>query len=267
MLQGIPVHLFTANSGCSLRRESELLLYLRRRTEPAAWKYRAVDELDLFLLFLHGGRYVEPDPQRRSEALPWAAPASPADLRRFEEQQPELVCSYTEPLDAWYDAQLDPNEAPADKSRLTADQRLLELVDQVTATGASGWLSTSTALLEGNWKVQQSFGRYAADLAKLVRRDRQHHSITHLMGETSGKPVLLVWACHAPEEDAGTAASYLMPYLQAKRHQTSGCRATCLLFDPTGRHLTRLLFDNRLPGPDSLLDQAAARLVSSRSNE
>jgi hypothetical protein len=36
-----------------LERPAELLLYLRRRTEPTAtWRYRAVDELDLFLHFL-----------------------------------------------------------------------------------------------------------------------------------------------------------------------------------------------------------------------
>ncbi len=245
-----------------LERPSELLLYLRRRTEPAAtWKYRAVDELDLFLLFLHRGLYVEPDPHRTAQALPWAGPPSTADLRRFEAQRPELVASHTEPLDAWYNSQLDPTAAPADKPRLIADEKLLELVDQVTATGAAGWLSTATSLLEGNGKVQRTFGRYAADLAKLVRRDRQHHSITHLMGETSGKHVLLVWVCHGPDEDADTAASYLLQYLQAKKHQTGAYRATCMLFDPTGRHLLRLLHDDRPPEPNPMLDKAAARLV------
>jgi hypothetical protein len=116
-------------------------------------------------------------------------------------------------------------------------------------------------LLEGNGKVQRTFGRYAADLAKLVRRDRQHHSITHLMGETSGKHVLLVWACHGSNEDADAAASYLLSYLQAKKHQTGAYRATCMLFDSTGKHMLRLLYDNRSPGPDPALDEAAACLV------
>jgi hypothetical protein len=119
----------------------------------------------------------------------------------------------------------------------------------------------SPSLLEGNGKVQRKFGRYAADFAKLVRRDRVHHSVTHLMGETSGEHVLLVWACHGPDEDADTAASYLLPYLQAKKHQTRAYRATCMLFDPTGRHLLRLLYDNRRTGPDPALDEAAARLI------
>lgn len=245
-----------------LDRPSELLLYLRRRTEPAAtWKYRAVDEVDLFLLFLHRGLYVEPDPQKTAQTLPWAGPPSTADLRRFKAQRPELVTSHTEPLDAWYDSQLDSTAPPADKPRLLADQKLLELVDQITTTGTAGWLSTATSLLEGNAKVQRMFGRYATDLAKLVRRDRRHHSITHLMGETSGKHVLLVWACHGPDEDTDAAASYLMQYLQAKKHQTGAYRATCMLFDPAGRHLLSLLYDNRPPGPDPVLDQAAVRLV------
>jgi len=55
-----------------------------------------------------------------------------------------------------------------------------------------GWLSTATSLLEGDGRVQRTFGRYAVDLARLVRHDRQHHSVSHLMGETSGRHVLLV---------------------------------------------------------------------------
>lgn len=245
-----------------LDRPSELLLYLRRRTQlEATWKYRAVDELDLFLLFLARGLYVEPDPHHTAQALPWTGPPSTADLRRYAAQHPQLVASHTEPLDAWYDAQLNPTATPADKPRLTTDQKLLELVDQVTRTGAPGWLSTATSLLEGNVQVHRAFGRYAGDLAKRVRRDGQHHSITHLMGETSGKHILLVWVCHGPDEVADTAASDLWQYLHAKKHQTGAYRATCMLFDPTGRDLLRLLYDNRPTRPDPVLDEAAALLV------
>lgn len=245
-----------------LDRPSELLLYLRRRTQPeATWKYRAVDELDLFLLFLARGLYVEPDPHQAAKALPWAGPPTTADLRRFAAQRPELVTTHTEALDTWYDSQLSPTATPADKPRLIVDQRLLELIDLIIRAGAPGWLSTTTSLLEGNGQVQRACGRYAADLAKLVRRDRQHHSMTHLMGETSGEHVLLVWACIGPDEDADTAAPCLSQYLQAKKHQTGAYRATCMLFDPTGRHLLRLLYDNRPTGLDPVLDEAAVRLV------
>jgi hypothetical protein len=245
-----------------LDRPSELLLYLRRRTHPeATWRYRAVDELDLFLLFLVRGLYVESDPHQMVRSLPWSGPPPDADVRRFAEQHPELVASHTEPLDAWYKSRLSPIAVQVEKPRLNADQRLLGLIDLITATEAPGWLSTATSLLEGNEQVQRTFGRYAADLAKLVRRDRQHHSITHLMGEASGKYVLLVWACHGPDEDAEAAASYLSHYLRAKKHQTGAYRASCMLFDPSGKHLLRLLYDNRPTGPDPVLDEAAAHLV------
>jgi hypothetical protein len=245
-----------------LERPSELLLYLRRRTELATtWKYRAVDELDLFLHFLDQGLYVEPDPHQTALALPWTGSPAPGALRRFASQKPEIVASRTDSLDAWYDTQLDPEAPEAEKPRINANERLLELVDQISATGAAGWLSTATALLEGNAKVQRTFGRHAADLAKLVRRDRQHHSLTYIMIETSGKQILLAWACHGLDEDADTAVSYLMPYLQAKKHQTGFYRAALMLFDPTGKQLVRLLFDNQPARSDPSLDESASHLL------
>jgi hypothetical protein len=245
-----------------LERPAELLLYLRRRTEPAAtWRYRAVDELDLFMHFLQQGLYVEPDPRATTQALPWSAPPTDEDIHRFQQQQPELIGSRTEQIDAWYEAQLGTKSKPVSKPKLIADRRLLNLIDVIASSQARGSLATAASLLEGNGEVQQTFGRYATDLAKLVRRDNQHHSITHLLGDTGGRHVLLVWVCHAPNEDAEIATSYLQPYLRTKKHQTGAYRATCLLFDPTGKRLLRLLYDNQPVGPDPVLDEAAARLV------
>ncbi|MBT2473278.1 hypothetical protein J7E68_01475 [Microbacterium sp. ISL-103] len=49
-------------------RPAEFLLYLRRRTESeVSLRFEALDELDLFMLFLQGGLYVDPDPERVSE--------------------------------------------------------------------------------------------------------------------------------------------------------------------------------------------------------
>ena len=244
-----------------LDRPSELLLYLRRRTHPEATvKYLAVDELDLFLLFLSRGLYVEPDPRQVAAALSRAGPPSPADLRRFTEQQPEMVPSYTGPMDAWYDSQLNPAAPPAGKPRLAADEGLLRLVDQVTGTRAPGWLSTATWLLEGDADVQRVFGRQAAELAERVRADGRRHTATHVIGDPSGKHVLLVWACVRPGDEVGTAETELTLYLQAKKHQMRAYQAACMLFDPAGKHLLRLLYDSRQAGPDPELDSEVARL-------
>ena len=244
-----------------LDRPSELLLYLRRRTHPEATvKYRAVDELDLFLLFLKRGLYVEPDPRQVAQALSWAGPPSAADLRRFAAQRPEVVDSYTEPMDAWYESQLNPAVPPAEKPQLMADERLLDLVDQILRTEAPGWLSTTTWLLEGDAKVQRMSGRRAADLARRVRADRKRHTATHLIGDPSGKHVLLVWACLGQGEDIDRAAGELTRYLRAKKHQTRAYQAACMMFDPTGKHLLRLLYDNRPTAPDPELDNEVVRL-------
>lgn len=245
-----------------LDRPSELLLYLRRRTQPeTTWKYRAVDELDLFLLFLNANLHVEPDPRRTMQTLPWSGPPSTADLRRFNAEHPWLVDSHTEPLDAWYTSKIDPTATPADKPRLSADPKLLKLVDMVSKCGEPGWLPTTASLLEGNGKVQRRFGLHSADLAKLVRRDRKRHMITQLMPETSGTHILLVWACHSPDEEADDAAEHLSRYLKAKKHQTGFHRAAAMIFDPSGSDLLRLLYYNEPTEPDSQLDEDIAQLV------
>ncbi|MFE3317562.1 hypothetical protein [Nocardia sp. NPDC059195] len=242
-------------------RPGELLLYLRRRTHAlATWKYRAVDELDLFMHFLTCGLYIEPDPRRTTEALPWVGPPSAADLHRFEAQRPEVVLDETEALDAWYMAQLaSPAHEPAPKPQLDADPKLLALIDRVGATGAPGWLATTAALLEGNGEVQRAFGRYATKLAARARKSGVHRSITHSMGASDGH-VLLVWACLAPDDDLPLLAPHLSEYLRAKKHQTGAHRASCMIFDSRAV-LVRLLYDNSPVVPDAELDCLAERLV------
>jgi hypothetical protein len=93
-----------------------------------------------------------------------------------------------------------------------------------------------------------------------VRADRQHHKATHLIGDPSGKHVLLVWACLGQGEDVDKAEPELMRYLRAKKHQTRAYQAACMLFDPAGKHLLRLLYDNRQAGSDPELDDEVVRL-------
>jgi hypothetical protein len=241
--------------------ESDVDRFHQLAVRPSCLSTAPSNELDLFLLFLKGGLYFEPDPRQLAEALPWSAPPSTGDMRRYKNQHPQLVPSQTQLLDDWYESQLSLDDHPADKPRFVGDQKLLHLVDTIASTGQAGWLSTGTSLLEGNGRVQKAFGRYATDLAKLVRQDRQHHSITHLVGEISCKHTLLVWACHGPDEDPETATSYLLSYLKAKKYQTGAYRAACMLFDPSGQHLQRLLCGNTPSQPDSGLDESVARLM------
>ncbi|WIX82871.1 hypothetical protein QRX50_19895 [Amycolatopsis carbonis] len=226
-----------------LDRPSELILYLRRRTQPeTTWKYRAVDELDLFMLFLEAHFFFEPDPERLNADLPWSLAPRTGDQRRHREQVPQVVESRTEPLDAWYYADEDGTNAA--KPRYNANDTIIRLVDAITEAAETGWLATCTALLSLNGGAQRKFGRLAKDLAKVVRQDGQHHSVTTLLGDDTGRHMLLVWACIGRREQPAEAAEYLTPYLKAKKIQTGACRAACLIFDSRGQTLQQVLYDN-----------------------
>lgn len=226
-----------------LDRPSELILYLRRRTQPeTTWKYRAVDELDLFMLFLEAHFYFEPDPERLNADLPWSLAPRTGERRRHREQAPQVVESRTEPLDAWYYAEEDGSNAA--KPRYNANDAILRLVDAITEGAEAGWLATCVALLSLNGPTQKKFGRFTKDLAKVVRQDGQHHSMTTLLGDDTGRHMLLVWACLGRHEQPAEAAEYLARYLKAKKGQTSAYRAACLIFDSRGQTLQQLLYDN-----------------------
>jgi hypothetical protein len=68
--------------------------------------YYAPDELDLFLYFFETGLYVEPDPDKVRELLPFMPPPTTAERRRFRSQQRKYISTRTDPLDAWYQSTL-----------------------------------------------------------------------------------------------------------------------------------------------------------------
>jgi hypothetical protein len=248
---------------CELtERPSELLLYLRRRTQPETTSmFLAVDELDLFLLFQARGLFVEPDPNRLAEIFPGTGPPSVAAQRRYARQQPEMIAGRTRPLDAWYAYSLDPAKPPVDKPRYTGDQKLLHLVDAVTAMRTPGWLSTATLLLEGSAKAQHSFGGFAAKLAREVKRDGRHHMLTWLMADSTGRPCVLVWVCAGPDGSDEDLELELTDYLAAKKYQVKAYRAACMVFDPRTVELRRIIFDNRINHHDEELERRAQQLV------
>ncbi len=84
-------------------RPAEFLLWLRRRADSGiAMYYRGSDELDLFMLFLDGGLYVEPDPEVVRRDHPTSGPSrSHARKKHQRDAWPTIVCPHTDPLDAW----------------------------------------------------------------------------------------------------------------------------------------------------------------------
>jgi hypothetical protein len=108
-------------------RPSDLLLYLRRRRHPTATqRYRAVDELDLFMYFLREGLVVPPG----ASALPGSsAVQTPAEqTQQLPNEKPIVIPGITGPIDDWYTARGSDTPQSTPKPQLAAKPGLIELV-------------------------------------------------------------------------------------------------------------------------------------------
>lgn len=249
-----------------VERPAEFNLYLRRRTEPdLTVLFVAQDELDLFLHFLAGQLYVEPDPLEVERALPQLRRARPRLARRRKKQPTTFIQSRTDPLDAWYAHQLGERWSPAPKPQLNCDPNAAALVDAIAARGDPGWLSTSTTLLDGNIALQRNFGRFGPHVADATRADGQSHSVTDFGGSRAEWSFIGAWMSGAASEPRNQAMARMATYIKLKKHQLQVARGFGLLFDSRGR-LIGTAYDNRLPGPDAHLDdlvtQAGLKPVS-----
>jgi len=242
-----------------VERPAELLLYLRRRTEPdVTRRFRAIDELDFFLEFYASGLYVEPDPVQVFTDLPQLGAPTAAMRRRFKHQALTMLTSRTDQLDAWYFYNLGIREAPAPKPRLRANSTVCALVDALTDSQDHGWLRIGTALLGLSGPVQRSSARYARQLADLTIQDGQPHSITTAGGTRADNSFVLAWATMAPGEIRASAEENLKRYVAAKKHQLQFAMGGGLLFVPAHPEVPCFVaYDNRKPGEDETLDAVA----------
>lgn len=245
-----------------IERPAELLLYVRRRTEPdVTRRFHAVDELDFFLEFYASGLYVEPDPSRVQDELPQFGEPSVAARRRFKKQKFEFLTSRTDQLDAWYFHQLGIRRSPAPKPRLNANEELCTLVDALAAQGDAGWLRVGTALLDASGPLQRKFARHSRDLVNLSAHDRKPHTLCVCGGSRADNSFVLIWASAAPGEHLADAQRRLQVYVSAKKHQLQVSFGAGLLFDTSDVLSPRITtYDNRPPRRDEDLDDVVTLL-------
>lgn len=244
---------------CELtERPAELLLYLRRRTEPDVTRvFHAVDELDFFLEFYSTGLFVEPDPERVEAELPQLGEQPVAAKRRFKKRRLTFLASRTDVLDAYYFHQLGLRATPASKPSHTADPSLVRLVDALASDAAPGWLSMGATLLDAAGPVQRVWGRHGADMVKTTREDGRAHSVTAVGGRRANDSFVIAWVSRAPQESRRRSSERLQQYIAAKKHQIQVARGFGMLFDETRSDgPVATAFDNRIPGPDAELDAA-----------
>lgn len=239
-----------------VERPAELLLYLRRRTEPdVTRRFHAIDELDFFLEFHANGLYVEPDPDRVAAEVPQFGEPTVASRRRFKQQPLAMLTSRTDQLDAWYFHQLGIRKTPAPKPRFNANPDLCVLVDALADRRAPGWLRTGTILLDLSGPIQRNSARYARQLADLTHQDGQRHSMTTAGGTRADATFVLAWMTIGLGEPPAQAEENLTRYVAAKKHQLQFATGAGFLFDPAHPEIPCFVaYDNRKPGEDEELD-------------
>lgn len=223
-------------------RPAEFLLYVRRRTHPRSTEmFMAVDELDLFLLFLRTGLYVEPDPVAVARELPWTGKPRPADVRRYKRQVPAIVTSQTDELDAWYTSLHPPAgvsaRAVAPKPRMTASP-FAPLIDALRQNEIFGWLSIGATLLEGSSDAQRRLVGRAAQLTDSPAPSGKPRTLAVPWGTTKQDGWLLVWMTRPAAMDVDDVVRESQLYMVAKRCQLGLRRGAAFVYDEaTGEFL------------------------------
>lgn len=238
-------------------RPAEFLLYLRRRTESeVSMKFMAVDELDLFMLFLTGGLWVEPDPERVSEEFLGVPRPTAAKRRRYlESATPTRVMTHTDPLDAWVYSQEGSSTAAAPKPVFAATPAVNELVNFLQDDRKPGWFRFSADLLNLAEETQESVADMAQRLISITASDGLPHNSLMTFAGAWGYPTLFM-GTKPRGMSVQEASRRLAIYGLAKKHQVKSDRALMVIFDE-GRQIQSIQYDNSLLEENEELDRAA----------
>jgi hypothetical protein len=173
-------------------RPAEFLLYLRRRTDSGvATHYRGADELDLFMLFLDGGLYVEADPEEVRRLHPSAGPAKDRDRKRhLQDARPTVVGTHTDPLDAWMYRREGSSPYEIDKPTFNTHPAAQTIVDFLEAGRKPGWFRFGADLLGLAGTAQKKLGDHLRHLVEQTRSDNRWHSLVQGYAGMWGYPML-----------------------------------------------------------------------------
>lgn len=202
-----------------------------------------------------------PDPERLHAELPQLGEPSTAVRRRYAKQRLRLLTSKTDALDAWYFYRLGVRREPAEKPRLNANADIIRLVDRLASQRAPGWLRIGTTLLDHNGATQATMAHYPARLLQLTKKDGKPHTMAVVGGARADRSFVMVWATAAPGTTTRAAIERLSTYVSTKKHQLQVAIGAGLLCEPGSPAAPSAgVYDNRIPGPDSALDEMATRM-------
>lgn len=239
----------------TIDRPAEFLLYLRRRTDRTiADNYRGADELDLFMLFMDGHLYVEPDPEEIHRAHPRTSRPRVRDRRRhLEGARPTIVGTFTDDLDRWMYSIEGSSPFDAAKPTFNSHAAADEIVNLLEDNAAPGWLRCGADLLALSGDAQRRLGEAIDKLVDLTRNDGKWHDFCQGYAGNFGYPTFFA-GCAPASLEAVEAVSRLRLYMQAKKHQVRSDRSLGLVFNGR-RHAVAALYLNNPPGEDAGLDE------------
>lgn len=236
-------------------RPAEFLLYLRRRRHPEATvKYRAVDEMDLFLYFFREGLYVEPDPDMVAAELEWMPRPSAADRRRRARESKGLITSQTDQLDAWHFSLHPPSGAPNQPEPAVKPTMTKSALDPLIArigSGVFGWTSLGATLLSGATAAQTQLARLPDELLGGSRTDGTGRSVAIPWGTSKADGWLLVWMTRPAHIGVRQRNREAEMYMRLKKHQLGLARGAAFVYDePSGELMTVIYDGDYLDGAD-----------------
>ncbi|MBT1635436.1 hypothetical protein [Clavibacter michiganensis] len=218
---------------------AELLLYLRRRTDSDVSRaFWAIDELDLFMLFMAGHLYTHPDPDLvRDNYLGVPEPTNHARKLYREERAPTRIMTQTDPLDAWMYYKEGATQSRVPKPTFRRKPAVGLIVDFLRRDCKPGWFRFSADLLNLGEDGQDLLGRRINEIAKMTRRDQRWHSLFLPMPGTWGYPALFVGT--KPDQMPELQAwQKLAAYATAKQKQIGSDRSLMLMIDSKGTPLS-----------------------------
>lgn len=241
-------------------RPSEFLLYLRRRTDsPVTTYYRALDELDLYMLFLAADLYVEADPDEVKGIHPTLPPVTNTERRRHKRSAVgTMVSDNCVDLTAWMNRDKLPQDEHLAKPSMNAPVEMLELIDQLSLAGKPGWFRCGADLLALSGEGQMRLLSAIKTCARATRKDgRYHDAMTAYAGMWGFSTVFMATG------PTGTpiieVKERLQLYAKAKQYQLQADRAYGWIFDENGS-LRDTFYLNSVPPSDSVLDGLVASM-------
>lgn len=241
-------------------RPSEFLLYLRRRTDsPVTTYYRALDELDLYMLFLAADLYVEDNPDEVRATHPTLPPVTKTERRRHNRSAVgTMVSDNCVELTAWMNRdKLPQGECPA-KPVMKASAGMLELIDHLSAAGKPGWFRCGADLLALSGDGQMRLLSAIKTRAQATRKDAVYHDAMAAYAGTWGFPTVFV-ATRPSGTPIIEVKERLQTYAKVKQYQLQSDRAYGWLFDENGS-LEDSFYLNSVPESDPVLDELITKM-------